>query len=53
MTRSHAPAWEREKVMELGGAYHLRETQAAYMSNFMPENSVLRAKNTYVWEVNP
>ena len=41
------------KVVESEGAYHLRETQAAYMSNFTPENSVLRAKNTYVWEVNP
>ena len=40
------------KVVESEGAYHLRETQAAYMSNFTPENSVLRAKNTYVWEVN-
>jgi hypothetical protein len=40
------------KVVESGGGYHLRETQAAYMSNFTPENSVLRAKNTYVWEVN-
>ena len=41
------------KVVESDGAYHLRETQAAYMSDFAPENSVLRAKNTYVWEVNP
>jgi putative transposase len=32
--------------------YYLREAQAAYNSNFTPENSVLRAKNTYLWNVN-
>ncbi len=32
--------------------YHLRETQAAYNSNFTPKNSVLSAKNTYFWNVN-
>ena len=32
--------------------YHLREAQAAYNSNFTPENSVLSAKNTYFWNVN-
>jgi hypothetical protein len=28
---------------------HLREAQAAYNSNFTPENSDVRAKNTYFW----
>jgi hypothetical protein len=31
------------------GMNHLRETQAAYNSNFTPENSDVRAKNTYFW----
>jgi putative transposase len=33
--------------------YHLREAQAAYNSNFTPNNSDLRAKNTYIWSYNP
>jgi hypothetical protein len=35
------------------GSYHLRETQAAYNSNFTPENSDLRAENAYLWRNNP
>jgi hypothetical protein len=38
------------EVWESGGAYHLREAQATYNSNFTPENSVLSAKNTYFLE---
>jgi len=30
----------------------LREAQAAYNSNFAPENGVLSAKNTYFWSIN-
>ena|GEM_PF-3175217 len=40
------------KVEGSRGLYHLRESQAAYNSNFTPENSVLRSKNTYFWNVN-
>ena len=40
------------KVEGSGGLYHLREAQAAYNSDFTPENSDLRAKNTYFWNVN-
>ncbi len=35
------------KVGESGGLYHLREAQVPYNSDFTPENSGLRAKNTY------
>lgn len=31
--------------------YHLCEAQAAYNSNFIPENSALSAKNTYFWHI--
>lgn len=40
------------KVGYSGGSYHLRETQAAYNSNFSPQNSILSSKNTYFWNVN-
>ena len=40
------------KVEGTRGLYHLREAQAAYNSNFNPENEVLSAKNTYFWSVN-
>ncbi len=40
------------KVEGTRGMYHLREAQAAYNSNFSPENGVLSAKNTYFWSVN-
>jgi hypothetical protein len=40
------------KVGGSRGAYHLREAQAAYNSDFIPENSELRAKNTYFWSDN-
>jgi len=40
------------KVTDSKDLYHLRETQAAYNSNFTPENGVLSAKNTYFWSVN-
>ena len=39
-------------VGELGGSYHLREAQVPYNSDFAPENSDLRAKNTYFWNDN-
>jgi putative transposase len=42
-----------KKVGELGGLYYLRESQAAYNSNFTPKNSDPRAKNTYNWSYNP
>ena len=35
------------------GMYHLREAQVLYNSDFTPENSDLRAKDTYFWNVNP
>lgn len=35
------------KVRESGGLYHLSEAQVPYNSDFTPENSELRAKNTY------
>jgi putative transposase len=41
------------KVGGSRGAYHLREAQAAYNSDFTHENSELRAKNTYFWSDNP
>jgi len=41
------------KVVESGGLYHLREAQVPYNSDFTPENSDLRAKNTYLWSGNP
>jgi len=41
------------KVGESGGLYHLREAQVPYNSDFTPENSELRAKNTYFWSDNP
>ena len=41
------------KVVESGGGYHLREAQAAYLSDFTSENGGLRPQNTYVWNVNP
>jgi len=41
------------KVEESGGLYHLREAQVPYNSDFTPENSDLRAKNTYFWSGNP
>jgi hypothetical protein len=41
------------KVGESGGSYHLREEQVPYNSDFTPENSDLRAKNTYFWSDNP
>ena len=37
---------------ELGGLYHLREALVPYNSDFTPENSDLRIKNTYIWNVN-
>jgi REP element-mobilizing transposase RayT len=40
------------KVADSKDLYHLREAQAAYNSNFTPENDVLSAKNTYFWSVN-
>jgi hypothetical protein len=40
------------KVADSKDLYHLREAQAAYNSNFTPENGVLIAKNTYFWSVN-
>jgi len=40
-------------VGESGGLYHLREAQVPYNSDFTPENSELRAKNTYFWSNNP
>jgi putative transposase len=40
------------KVEASSDLYHLRESQAAYNSNFTPENGVLSAKNTYFWNVN-
>ncbi|KKL95503.1 hypothetical protein LCGC14_1853970, partial [marine sediment metagenome] len=40
------------KVADSKDLYHLREVQAAYNSNFTPENGVLSAKNTYLWSVN-
>jgi len=42
----------RAKGREVAGSkdlYHLREAQAAYNSNFTPENGVLSAKNIYFW----
>jgi putative transposase len=45
----------RAKGREVAGSkdlYHLREAQAAYNSNFTPENGVLSAKNIYFWNVN-
>jgi len=41
------------KVGASGGLYHLREAQVPYNSDFTPEKGVLRAKNAYVWDVNP
>ncbi len=41
------------KVGASGGLYHLREAQVPYNSDFTPENSELRAKNTYFWSDNP
>jgi REP-associated tyrosine transposase len=41
------------KVGESGGLYHLREAQVPYNSDFTPENSELRARNTYFWCDNP
>ena len=40
------------KVADSKDLYHLREAQAAYSSNFVPENGVLSAKNAYLWSVN-
>jgi len=40
------------KVEASSDLYHLRESQVAYNSNFTPENSDLRAKNTYIWNNN-
>jgi len=43
------------KVGGSGGLYHLREVREAqvpYNSDFTPENSDLRTKNTYFWNVN-
>ena len=34
-------------------AYYLREAQIPYNSDFTPEKGVLRAKNAYLWDVNP
>jgi putative transposase len=45
----------RAKGREVAGSkdlYYLREAQAAYNSNFTPENGVLSAKNIYFWNVN-
>ena len=41
------------KVGKSGGLYHLREVQVPYNSDFTPENSELRAKNTCFWSDNP
>ena len=41
------------KVGKSGGLYHLRESQVSYNSDFTPENSKLRTKNTYFWSDNP
>ena len=41
------------KVGESEGLYHLREAQVSYNSDFTPENSELRAKNTRFWSDNP
>jgi len=40
------------KVGESRGAYHLREAQTAYNSDFTPEKDGLKAENTYFWNVN-
>jgi len=37
----------RMKDEGLGGFYHLRETKIPYNSDFTPENSDLRAENTF------
>ena len=45
----------RAKGRKVAGSkdlYHLREAQAAYNSDFAPENGVLSAKNNYFWNVN-
>ena len=39
-------------VVESKSVYHFREAQAPYGGDFTPENSVLRAKNAYLWDVN-
>ena len=41
------------KVVGSRDMYHLREAQAAYNSNFTPENGLLSANNTYFWNVIP
>ena len=41
------------KVVGSEDLYHLREAQAAYNSNFIPENGVLSGKNTYIWNDSP
>jgi len=38
---------------ESRGLYHLHEAQVPYNSDVTPENSDLRAKNTYFWNNNP
>jgi len=40
------------QVRESRGSYHLREAQVPYNSDFIPENSRLRAENTYIWIEN-
>jgi REP element-mobilizing transposase RayT len=40
------------KVGESRDAYHLREAQVTYNSNFTPEKGGLRAENTYFWNIN-
>jgi len=41
------------KFGESGDAYYLREAQVPYNNDFTPEKGVLRAKNAYIWDVNP
>jgi len=41
------------KVGRSGELYHLREAQVPYDSDFTPENSDLKAINTYIWSDNP
>ena len=41
----------RKKVNN-GKGYELREPPAAYNTNFIPENEVLRVENTYYWDGN-
>ncbi|MCD6185715.1 MAG: transposase, partial [Deltaproteobacteria bacterium] len=40
------------KVGESGELYHLREAQVSYNSDFTPENSELKTKNTCFWSNN-